>query len=98
MEHAVGDAGNGNRVSGRLASFEECVAAGIEEIAAAGRQIELGSMAAAVIDEAEQREELRPGSEALVHRVRIAGRIGAEPFEETADAVMVGIDGIGGKQ
>ena len=85
-------------VFGGVAAFEEGVAAGIEEVAAAGGQIELGSVAAAIIDEAEQREELRPGSEALVHGVGIAGGVGAEPLEESADAVMVGVDGVGGEQ
>ena len=94
MEDPVRDAGNGNRVFGSLASFEESVAAGIEEVAAASGQIELGSVAAAVIDEAEQCEELRPGSEALVHRVGIPGRVVAEPLEEAPDAVMVSVNGI----
>jgi hypothetical protein len=49
MEHAVRDAGNGDGVFDVAAAFEKGVAAGIEEIAAAGRQIELGPVAAAVI-------------------------------------------------
>ena len=55
-------------------------------------------MAAAVIDEAEQREQLRPGSVSLVHGVGMVGRVGAEPLEEPADGVMVDVDGIGGEQ
>ena len=50
------------------------------------------------MDEAEQREQLGPSSQASIHRVGIAGRVATESFKEAADAVVIGIDGIGGEQ
>ncbi len=60
--------------AGRGAALQEGVAVGVEEGARARRQGH-GSRPGAVVDHAEQDEELRPGAVALVHRVRVQRRI-----------------------
>ena len=47
----------------------------------AGRDPQV-AVAAAVVDQAEEGEQLRPGAVALVHRVGIAPGVGAQPLEQ----------------
>ena len=86
-------------IFGVAAAFEERVAAGVEEVAAAGGADRTWVRGCpAVIYKVEEREELRPRSRALVHGVGVASGVGAEALEESADTVVVGVDGVGGKQ
>ena len=56
------------------------------------------AVAAAVVDQAEERQQLRPGAVALVHRVGVAAGVGAQPLEEAGDRVVVGVDRVAGEQ
>ena len=82
-DHAVGDAGNTDvavvmSASGLpRAAFEEVVAVGIEQIAVPWRDFEF-AVAAAFVNQPEQREELCPGPVPLIHRVRIPAIIGPQ--------------------
>ena len=86
-DNAVGDLryiGLLSEVTGRLprSAFEEVVAVGVEEVAVAGRDVEL-AVPSPFVDEPEERQELCPGAVALVHRVRIVGRL-ARSHESSA--------------
>ena len=50
------------------------------------------------MDEAEQRQQLRPGAETLVHGVRPDGGVGAQPGEQAAQRIMLLVDGMAGHQ
>ncbi len=66
--------------------LEKLEAVGVEERAVAGWQVH-PRRSGAVVDHAEQCQELRPGPVALVHRVRVERRILAQPFEETCQGI-----------
>ena len=56
-----------------------------------GRELQ-GPVAAAVVDQPEQRKELRPRAVARVHRVGVARLVLAQPLEEAGDRVVPLID------
>ncbi len=61
------------------------------------RQVHV-AVPAAVMDQAEQRQQPCPGAEALVHRVGIAAGVGSQPLEQAGDGIVVGVDGAGRHQ
>jgi hypothetical protein len=77
----------GDRIVARGATFEEWITVGIEQMAGAGGHLEIGMFAAAMND-AEQGEQLRPSTEAVVHGVRVTFGISAQPLEETTHGVV----------
>src|SRR5262249_37759463 len=79
IEHAVDDS-----IADTQAAFEEGIGAWIEEAAMARREAP-GAVAAASVDEAEERREARPGPEALAHRVWAARSVASQLLEESAD-------------
>ena len=70
------------------APFEEGKAGRVEQPPLAGDEGQVAVPAAAV-DQPEQRQQLRPGPEALVHGVRVRGRVGAQPGEQAAEGVVL---------
>ena len=77
--------------------FEEGIAVRVEQIALAGRQLQ-AAVAAAVVDQAEEGQELRPGAVALVHRVGMPAGVLAEPLEEAGDRVILLVDLVVGEE
>ncbi len=55
-------------------------------------------MPAAFVNHAEERKQLRPGPEPLVHRVGVTALVGPQPLEQSRDRVEVGVDRIAGEQ
>jgi len=78
------------------AALQEAVAVGVEQGAAARRQAHAAG-AGAVVDHAEQRQQLRPGAEALVHRVGVQRGVRAQPFVQAGQRV-VGAERLVGRQ
>ena len=70
----------------RLEAFEEGVAVGVEQVAVAGREADVGALGA-VVDHAPQREKLRVGAVSLVHCVGVRGGVGPQPLVEACDRV-----------
>ena len=76
-----------------VAAFEEGVSVGVEERAEALGQADGAAGAVggrAVVDEAKEHEELRPGAEALVHGVRVEGGVLAQAPVEAGERVVPG--------
>ena len=69
------------------AALEERVAVGVEQHAVAGGHRRLASLRA-VVDHAEQDEQLGPGAVALVHRVRVAGVVLAQALVQSRERVV----------
>ena len=69
-------------------AFEEGKARRVEQPPLAGDEGQVAVPATAV-DQPEQRQQLRPSPEALVHGVRVRGRIGAQPGEQAAEGVVL---------
>jgi len=78
-----------------LASFEEREPIGVEEVAVAGGHLQIG-MAGAVVNEAEQGEELGPSTVAGVHGVGMALGVGLELLEQAVNAVVASVE-LGGR-
>ena len=102
LEHAVNHAIRDMRDLGLVVqppgrfprpAFEEVVAVRVEQVSLAGRNPQ-AAMTAAIIDHAEQRQQLRPGPVALVHRVGVPAGVGPQPLEQPGDRVEVGVDRI----
>ena len=70
----------------RSAALQEAIPVGIEEGAVAWRQPHR-ARPGAVVDHAEQREELGVPAEALVHGIRVKRRVFAQPFVEAGEGV-----------
>ena len=68
------------------AAFQEAVPVGVEQDAVARRQRH-AARAGAVVDHAEQDEKLRVRAVALVHRVRVQGRVLAQPLVQAGQGV-----------
>ena len=51
-----------------------------------------------IVNQAEQRQELGPGAEAVIHRVGIPARIFPQAFEKAGDRVELLVDLLGGEQ
>ena len=69
------------------AAFEEREAVGVEQVAVAPRKLQPVGLGA-VVEEPEQHQELRPGAVALVHGVRVQGRVLAQPLVEAGQRVV----------
>ena len=78
-------------------AFQKIVAIRVEQVSLAGRNPQC-TMPSALVDHAEERQQLCPSPETLVHRVGIAALIVAQPLEQPGDRVEVAVDRIGGKQ
>ncbi len=46
-------------------------------------------MSGTVVDHAEQSEQLRPRSEAVVHCVGVSSGVGPETFEQASDRIII---------
>ena len=60
----------------------------IEEMAFAWREVEV-AMVDAEVDRPEQRQKLRPGAVASVHRVGVLPALLLEPLEESVERVVL---------
>ena len=75
------------RIGGRILAVEERIdRGGVEQIAAAARD---EAALAALVDEAEEGEEPRPGAAPLLHRVGIARGVVGELGVQRAHAVAL---------
>lgn len=99
---AVGDAWHFERLAeltdgAERASLEERIRIGIEEPPVARRKTHV-AMAAAIVDEPEERQQVGPRSVARVHGVGIARLLLAESAEEPGEGVVALIDVAGRHQ
>ena len=80
-----------------ISPFQKRIAVRIEQVALAGRQSEVGVLTA-FVDEAEQRDELRPGPEPLIHRIGEAAGLFPQPVEQARDGIMIRVNRIARQQ
>jgi len=73
--------------AGPWAALEEGEAVGVEEHAVARRQAQTIGLRA-VMNQAEEHQELGPGAEALVHRVRVQGCIDTQALVQAGERVV----------
>ena len=91
VDGAVGDQGRVDAFvdlpgAARSAALQEAIPVGVEEGAVAWRQPHR-ARPGAVVDHAEQGEELGVPAEALVHGIRVERRVFAQPFVEAGERV-----------
>ena len=91
VDSAVGDHGRVDAFvdlpgAARSAALQEAIPVGVEEGAVAWREPHR-ARPGAVVDHAEQREELGVPAEALVHGIRMERRVFAQPFVEAGEGV-----------
>ena len=73
--------------AGTGAALEEREAVGVEQDAVTRRHVK-SPATGAVVDHAEEDEQLRPGAVALVHRVRVEGVVLAQPLVQPRERVV----------
>ena len=97
VEDSIRHARDGWLLSSLASAFEEKVAVRIEEVALARRNAH-STMAAALVYEAEESQQLRPRAIPLVHGVRVSASVGTQPLIEAGHRVVVRVYRIGGKE
>ena len=94
VDAAVRDPRGCERRAARLrralgSALDEGVGVRVEQLALARRQPQ-PPVPAAVEHQPEQRQQARPGAVTLVHRVRVAAGVGAQPLEQAGNRVVTG--------